>query len=135
VLELREQRDAQNAAQVGLQILGEPVYVIKAGSNITLFFDALDDAQTQRLDLVLSSDPTTGNAQEPLEGVFLAPHRCMRGNESGILRDSSTGTCNETRAVMTLSGTLANAGSTLTFCVRARNDQEECPDERRRSHI
>ena len=135
LLELREQRDAQNAAQVGLLLLGEPVYVIKAGSNITIFFDALDDAQTQRLDLVLSGDPTTGNADEPLDGVFLAPHRCMRGNESGILRDSSTGTCNETRSVVTLSGTLSNAGSTLNFCVRARNDQEECPDERRRSHI
>jgi len=135
VLELREQADAQDAARVGLELFGEPVYVIKAGSNITLFFDALDDPQTQRLELFLSGDPTAGSSNQALDGVFLAPHRCSRGNESGILRDSSTGTCNETQSVMTLSGTLSNAGASLTFCVTARNDQEECPPPRRRSQI
>ncbi len=135
VLELREQADAQDAARAGVELFGEPVYVIQAGSNITLFFDALDDPQTQRLELVLSGDPTAGSSNQGLDGVFLAPHRCSRGNESGILRDSSTGTCNETRAAMTLSGTLSNAGASLTFCVTARNDQEECPGERRSSQI
>ena len=30
-------------------LLGQDVYVIKAGKNITIFLDALDDPQTQRL--------------------------------------------------------------------------------------
>ena len=33
------------------------------------------------------------------------------------------GTCNETRSVLVLAGTLSNAGSTVEFCLTVVNDQ------------
>jgi hypothetical protein len=67
----------------------EDVYVIDAGSNVSLDIVAADDPQTQALVLEMRNGDATASDAELEGGLRLGVPVCLRGNATGVTRDES----------------------------------------------